>query len=225
VSTVSLEQAISNALDRKKVPAFRAGEVGDLAAKLGLAHPVSLANLIQTLNNLPPAVATINIDTVSTPGGVLAYGQVGLQSDGQASFIGTVTNAKPEGINYVYSVALLDVKDSSGNVIVFYMSGNLFNLQGSSSTTLQQDGFSQFIANNWDAAKKSRYHAIIEASDNVFEDVLGAIAEAFLVVFTFGIVAVIPGGGGGGYRNRCEWYGESTDSRFPASLGACYRLK
>lgn len=223
---LTLGQIISSALDRKQVPSFRPGDVGDLATKLSLASPVSIAKLITTLDNLPPTVVTINIDPISTPGGVTASGQVGLQSDGAASFRGTANNPNAgEGINYLYAVALLDVKDPSGNVVAFSASGNLFNLLESSSSTFQQDGFSQFIANNWDAAKTSRYHAIIEASDNIFEDVVAVITEALAVVLTAGIILAIPGGDGPPDYS-CQWANTGNDNQHDTpSLRGCYRLK
>jgi hypothetical protein len=195
--TQSLVEAISDAVDRRKVPAFRPGDIRDLAIKLGLVFPVAVSTIIRTLANLPPAVVTIDITEVETPGGVSAVGQVGLQTDGDASLRGWVTNPNAgQGINYVYAVALLDIKDDSGKVVTFSKSGNLFNLIQASNDTFQEDVSTEYIAKNWDIAKKTRSHAVIIASDNILEDTAAIVGEALLVVATAGVIMIIPGGDG-----------------------------
>jgi hypothetical protein len=226
---LSLARTISEAVDRKRVPAFRRGDVGNLATKLGLTHPVSIQNLIRTLDNLPPAIVTLNIDTVQTPGEVSASGQIGLQSDGTASFRGNVNNpAWGDGINYVYAVALLDVKDASGNVLVFAHPGNLFNLVQASSSNFQQNGFNELIRDNWDTAKTSRYHATLLVSDNVLEHIVSGITEALGVLIVAAIIIFTPGGDDDG-PSGCQWAGNFSSSN-PNDKGAgafqgCYRLR
>jgi hypothetical protein len=51
---VSLAQAIATAENTKQVPSFTPGDIGDLAAKLGLTRPVLLTQLINKLRDLPP---------------------------------------------------------------------------------------------------------------------------------------------------------------------------
>jgi hypothetical protein len=206
----SLRTAIAVALDRKKVPPFLPGLIRDLATKLGLGFPVSIAALIRALANLPPAVVTINIEEAQTPGGFWASGQIGLQSDGAVSFRGTVNTPGPGGYNYLYSVALLDVTDESGRVLAFADSGNLFNAIQSSSTSFQQDGYSQYVAQHWDTAKRTRYYADVSDSDNVWENLAAGVLEALAVVATAGIVLFIPGGGGPYQRPSCMWIGAGT---------------
>lgn len=218
--TRSIVEAIAVARDRKQLPAFSAGNIGNLATELGLAVPVSISEIMRVLNELPPAVVTINVSEVSTPGGVSGYGQIGLQSDGGASFRGTVVNPGGGGINYVYAVTLLDVRDESGKLLVFANSGNLFNAFSGSSTSFQQDAFSDLIADNWDAAKTSGYYAYIWDDDNVWEDIATALVEALAVVATAGIVLIIPGGGGSGEDPYCTW-GSGPNP----SLTGCYRTR
>jgi hypothetical protein len=218
--TRSIVEAIAAARDRKQLPAFNPGNIGNLATKLGLAVPVSISEIMRALNELPPAVVTINLSEVSTPGGVSGYGQIGLQSDGGASFRGTVVNPGGGGINYMYAVTLLDVRDESGKLLVFANSGNLFNAFTGSSTSFQQDAFSDLIADNWDAAKTTGYYAYIWDDDNVWEDIATALVEALAVVATAGIILVIPGSGGSGEDPYCSW-GAGSNS----SLTGCYRTK
>lgn len=197
--------------------------------KLGLGFPVAVSTIIRTLANLPPAVVTIDITIVETPGGVSAVGQVGLQSDGDASFRGWVTNPNAgEGINYVYAVALLDVKDDSGKVVTFSKSGNLFNAIQASNDTFQEDVFTEYIASNWDTAKRTRTYPVIKASDNILEDIADIVGEALLVVATAGIILIVPGGEA---PDNCVWVNSSPlapGNQSPGTSGAmqgCYRLK
>jgi hypothetical protein len=196
----SLRQSIATALDTKKVPAFTQGSVRDLGVKVGLTSPISVRNLMNVLGGLPPAVFTINSGSVSTPGGVTGSAQVGLQSDGAASFRGSVSNPGPGGINYVFALALLDIKDSSGNTLVFANSGSMFNAVEGSSDSWQQDGFNQLIADNWDAAKASRWKATLEVSDNPFQDIVSVIVQSLAYI---GVAAVFIFSGSGAWQ--CRW--------------------
>src|SRR5258708_1360511 len=87
----SLRNAVQNGLDRKQMPAFQPGSTRDLALKLGLSVPISLHNLITTLNNLPPAARTYH-QNVTTPSGTALGGwrELTLRSDGTYTFSGSM---------------------------------------------------------------------------------------------------------------------------------------
>jgi hypothetical protein len=216
----SVVAAIRTAVDRKKMPSFIGGDVRDLAQKLGMPFPVSFRELLRILEDLPPAVVTIDISSVATPGGVNAYGQVGLQSDGAASFRGTVNSAGPGGIDYTYTVVLLDILDDDGNAIAFSKSGNLYNAVQASTAEFQQDMFCEYIAKNWDRAKTTGWYADIEDSDNAWEDLVQGLLTALAVVATVGGVLLIPDGSSGPDQNPwgCSW-GAGPGS----SMTGCYR--
>jgi hypothetical protein len=134
--------------------------------------------------------------------GVTGSAQIGLQADGKVSFRGTVTNPAAGGINYLFAVVLLDVKDSSGNARMYANTGGMFNAVQGSSSSWQQDGFDPLIANNWDAAKKSRVHTILQDSDSPFDDIV-AVATSVLGVagIVVGLILLLLLGGG----YSCDW--------------------
>ena len=70
----SLKSSIRNARNRGVLPAFKPGDIGDLAHKLGLANPVSTVHLIRTLDGLRPTpVAPVltgyDVGTLTLSGG------------------------------------------------------------------------------------------------------------------------------------------------------------
>ena len=114
----SVRAVVRNAVDRKRVPSFIQTSIGDLAPKLGMSYPVSLHGLLRTLNEVPPAGVTYDLGRFAA-GNVHASAQLYLQSDGGMSFSGQAHESGVFGDNFTLAMALLDVKDASGNPLVF----------------------------------------------------------------------------------------------------------
>jgi hypothetical protein len=185
---LSIKHALAAALARKQVPDFKGGDLGDLAHQLGLERPITATQLLAALEALPTAVVTLRLPDVQTPGGVTATGALGLQADGMWSFKGHVHNPSG-GIDYVYTATLLDVKDADGKMPVFFQSDSLFNEFTSSDGDFQKDGFSELVAEQWDAAKRSRLYAYLWDEDDPGDQLLETLS---------GIAIVIGGALGGG---------------------------
>lgn len=189
---------IANALDRKQVPPFTAGSMRDLGRKLGLASPMSLRTLDDTLKGLPPASVVFSSGSVEA-NFVHGWSQLGIQSDGLFSFRGHVHESGVAGDNYFFMVALLDVKNSAGNTLVFpqddWVAGQLDF--GPSDRDFQNDGFNQLLVDQWDTARNSQVQFRLHVSSNPLQ-----VTETFALGL---IVAagVIFGGYG---ASRCNWH-------------------
>jgi hypothetical protein len=136
-------------------------------------------------------------------------GATGFQSDGLLSFRGHVHESGVSGDNYFFGVALLDVKDSSGNTLVFPQNGLVAGQLdfGSSDDDFQNDGFSQLLRDQWDTAKNSvengRVQFVLHVSSNPFY-----VTET-LVSGLFVLAAAVLGGYG---ASKCDWHaGTWTD--------------
>jgi len=153
-----------------------------------MTAPISVANLIGTLDLLPPAIVVFDSGTLG-PSTVTASAQVGLQSDGLASFRGHIHESGATGHNYLFAIALLDVKDSQGNTLVFAHEGNVKGQLdiGSSDDDWQIDGLDSVISDKWDIAKNSRFESGLHFSTDPFQVVETVIARLFVAA---GVVAV-----------------------------------
>jgi len=115
---LSLGNAIENALLRKKVTPFKSGSTHDLAQGLRMSFPVSVKDLIGVLDGLPPASITSDSGPL-TAGFVHGSAYLFVQSDGGIQWGGKLHESGAVGDNFRFTVALLDVKDAAGNVLVF----------------------------------------------------------------------------------------------------------
>jgi hypothetical protein len=176
--------------------------------------------LIGTLNALPPATAIFDSGTLG-PSTVTASAQVGIQSDGLASFRGHIHESGLVGHNYLFAIALRDLKDSKGNPLVFAREGNVKGQAdiGSSDDDWQIDGINSLISDNWDTAKNSRFDARLHVSTDPFQVVETIIIGLFAAL---GVVAVSlfvsdP-------NTKCEWSpGPGGDQQGAGSGVICRR--
>jgi hypothetical protein len=211
----SLRGAIQNAADRKIVPPHQAGSTRDLALAMRMTVPISLIQLVGTLDLLPPATVIFDSGTLG-PSTVTASAQVGIQGDGLASFRGHIHESGAIGHNYLFAIALLDLQDSQGNTLVFAHEGKVngqLNI-GSSDDDWQTDGHNVLISDNWDIAKKSGFHAHLHVSTDPMQAIETIITGGFAAVgvVAFALFASDP-------ETKCTW-GPSGD---PQGAGAGFR--
>jgi len=156
---------------------------------LGMVAPISVRNLITTLNNLPPAATLYDSGGVDT-GYVHSWAKVFLQSDGLGAFTGHIHESGAVGDNFLMVVTLLDVQDDSGNTLVFQVSGNVAGQVdfGTSDQDWQWNFSVPAIAEHWDTVKNNggRIKTTLHVSTNpwyVTEDVvLGVLAAIGIVL-------------------------------------------
>jgi hypothetical protein len=194
----NLKGIIQNAIDKKKVPNFQHGSSHDLAHKLGLAFPVSLRKLIIALGNLPPISVILSSGEMNA-GFVHGWAQLGFQSDGLFSFRGHVHESGEVGDNFLFAVALLDVKDSAGKPLVFPQDGWVAGQLdfGPSDRDFQGDGFHESLRGQWDTARNSRFQFQLHVSTNAWQ-----VTEVVIIgLFTLAAAAVIGYGAA-----KCDWY-------------------
>lgn len=182
----SLRDAIQNAVDRKQMPAFQPGKIRNLAVNLGLSVPISVLNLINTLNNLPPAVVIYNSGQLTTSY-VHGWAQVLLQSDGLWSFHGHVHESGAVGDNYLFMMAFVDVKDASGKMLIFLRNENVKGQLdiGSSDDDWQINGFNQLAADQWNIIKNTRVQPLFHSSTDPFQAVETVLLSAPIVAAAF----------------------------------------
>ncbi len=189
--------------------------VSSLAANLlcPIARPISVRKLIGELNQDSHIFPTWNFDG----GYISAWTQVGLLADGTGSFRGHVHDSGPVGYNYVVTTALLDVKDQSGNTLVFVHPGSVHGTVdiGSRDDDWQDDSFGCLVAENWDLVKTSRTWSGIHTSSDVLDViehvVLGmliGLAIDGLVIFGPAIAEAV-GTAVGDIVTHCQWFPES----------------
>jgi hypothetical protein len=166
-----------------------------------MSVPISVIRLVDNLNHLPPATVIFNSGTLG-PSTVTAWAQVGLQSDGLASFRGHIHESGAVGHNYLFAMALLDLKDNQGNTLVFSQKGSVNGTLdiGSRDDNWQIDGSNSLISDKWDVAKNSRVQAHLKVDTDPFQVletvVLGLFAAAgvvWLVLF------------GSDPKTKCTW--------------------
>jgi hypothetical protein len=191
----SVLAAIESALDRRQVPAFAEGDLGDLAQKLGLSGPVSLKAILAALESLPYAVVTFaSLNTETSHVEVTA--QLGLQSNGMCSFWGTVTEHGLTGHNYAVVLSLVDVRDEAGNVLIFVQTGvtNGTLDAGPSTHSWQQDGSNGLIDIHWDVARNSRLFLQLHVSTNFWEALEAIVTGVAAAIGVVGATIVFGGG-------------------------------
>jgi hypothetical protein len=191
----SFRDAFQNAVDRKLMPAFQPGSIRDLALNLGLSIPISVQDIITTLNNLPAAGVIYDSGRLSA---LYVHGsaKVYVQSDGLVSFWGSVHESGVVGDNYLFTMAFVDVKDTSGKTLVFVQTGNVKGQLdfGSSDDPWQRNGFEQVVMDQWDTIKNNtRIKSLLHVSTDPWQltetVVIGLFIAAGIVigeVFFFG---------------------------------------
>jgi hypothetical protein len=167
---LSLNSAVQTALAIKKVPAFTQGSIRDLAQQLGMAFPISVRDLITVLGGLRPASVTFDSGRIVADN-VHASAYLFLQSDGGMSFGGQVHESGVFGDNFTIAMALLDVRDASGRVLVFAHSDTIVGQLGIgfSNKEWHQYGFNQFVRDNWSAVKHSRVETRLHVSTDPWQ--------------------------------------------------------
>jgi len=185
------------------VQAGQAISVSSLAANMlcPMARPISVRKLIGELTQESHVFPTWNFDG----GYISAWAQLGLNADGTGSFRGHVHDSGPIAYDYVVTTVLLDVKDQSGNTLVFAHEGTVhgtFDI-GSRDDDWQDDSFDCLIAEKWDLIKTSRTWSTIHTSNNV----LGVLEHIVLgMVAAVGIVGIVLFGGGvASGEITCHW--------------------
>jgi len=214
----SLAAAIRNAKDRRQMPAFPPGDIGALARALNLSPPVSIAKgLIPALNALPFAVITRTNSAIEDGSSTAhASAQVGLQSDGKASFRGQVKENGIVGHNYLVTATLSGVKDASGATLVFAQTGNVAGSLtiGKDHSEFQIDTSSQVIADQWDLVKTVIPQFRLHTTVDPFQ-----LTEGFLGTFlVLGLVKLLEAAAGG--IVSCQW-DDSEDGGEDGEMHQC----
>ncbi len=176
----NVRSVIQDAVARKRMPAFNPGSIRDLALKLGLSFPVSLVDLLMTLNKLLPAGVTYESGRFASSN-VHASAVLYLQSDGAVSFSGQIHESGVVGDNCVLAMMLLDFKDASGNPVVFVhqetVAGQLD--VGFSDKEWHEYGFNQLVKDNWEAVKRTRIETRLHVSTDPWQVTETVIAGLF----------------------------------------------
>lgn len=174
----SLAGAIQTALVRKKVPAFMPGSTHSLAQGIGMSFPVSIQDLLTVLNGLAPASRTFDSGSLIA-GFVHGSAYLFVQSDGGIAWGGKVHESGEIGDHFRFAVALLDVKDAEGKVLVFVhpdtVAGQLDI--GFSDKNWNDFGINQLVAEKWEQVRTSR----IEFRLHVSTDALQALETVFAI--------------------------------------------
>ncbi|MEH2001664.1 MAG: hypothetical protein V7L00_23470 [Nostoc sp.] len=151
-----------------------------------MSFPISLHDLPKALNELLPAGVTYDSGRFAA-GNVHASSQLFLQSDGGMSFSGQVHESGVVGDNFILAMALLDVKDASGNTLVFVHQDTIAGQLdvGFSNKEWHDFGFNQLVKDNWDAVKHTRVETRLHVSTDplqLIETVIGGLFAAIGVV-------------------------------------------
>ncbi|MEA2719382.1 MAG: hypothetical protein QOJ39_1246 [Candidatus Eremiobacteraeota bacterium] len=197
----SIRGTVANAVSRKRMPAHQAGSTRDLAFRLRMTAPISVAALIEAVNGLPAAAIVFNSGDLG-PSTVTGSVQVGLQSDGTASISSHVRESGAIGHNYVIATALLDVVDSNGNALVFVHEGTVHGTFaiGKRDDDKQTDGSNPLIASQWETVKTSRVQHRLHVSTDPIDAVESVVPALFAAAVAVGVVlfAADP-------KTRCDW--------------------
>lgn len=179
---VGLRESIKQATDVKKMPAFAPGNIGDLATKLGMSFPVSISDIVADLGKLPPSSVTFDSGPLSA-NDVHGSAYLFLQSDGGIAWGGSAEEKAVIGDNFRFSVALLDVRDETGRVLVFVHEDTVVGTlePGFSTKTWNDSGINSVVAKNWESAKSSRIDFRLHASTDPLQAIEG-VFEAIVVV-------------------------------------------
>ena len=180
---LSLGNAIESALLRKKVTPFKSGSTHDLAQGLRMSFPVSVKDLIGVLDGLPPASITSDSGPL-TAGFVHGSAYLFVQSDGGIQWGGKLHESGAVGDNFRFTVALLDVKDAAGNVLVFVHEDTLAGQLdiGFSDKEWNDPGFNQLVKDNWEQVRRTRFDYHLHASTDPLQAVETGFVLAAIVV-------------------------------------------
>ena len=201
---VSFKNALQNAVDKKRMPHFKPGSMRDLGLNLRLPVPVSLSNVIKGLDNLNPA-GVIYKSGPMTANFVHGSAQLYLQSDGLVSFSGNVHESGVVGDNYLFMMALLDVRDLSGNTLVFAHNSSVSGQLdvGSSDASWQTNGPTQVVKDQWDNVKRSR----VQSHLHVSTDPVQVFETAYLGIWIaagLALTGIFFGGFASDPRTKCD---------------------
>jgi hypothetical protein len=185
----SLRNSIQAAVDKKQLVVFN-GDVRNLAVKLGLPPPITVGNLIRTLDDLPALPSQLGYDSgpIVFGGGVPVGGfaHVTIFRDGTSVFSGHLHDSGATSYN---TACVCAVKDIQNRVYLFQHAGNVAGTFGSGS---RDDDWNpsgppnaSIVANWADLA-----HATATFQTSVTLD-LGSLVDRTLA--TIGVVASIIG--------------------------------
>ena len=196
-----LRQAIDDAFRKKLVPEFTSGDVRSLGEALGLSPPISVRDIVSGLQGLPGQQMLFATGPLG-PSTVTAFAQLMISSEGFWSFRGSIHESGAVGHNYALGMSLLDLKDSSGQVVSFKNEGTVHGRFefGSSDDNWQQDNQNQLIADNWEIAKNSGMHYDIEVSTDALDVIEAALIGALVAAALTGLAFFI-----GNPNTHCKW--------------------
>jgi hypothetical protein len=179
----SLAIAVQSALAIKKVPPFISGSTHDLAKQLGMPFPVSIQDLIRTLDGLPYDSRTFDSGALEA-NYVHASAYLFVQSDGGVAWGGNVQEAGVFGDNFRVAVGLLDVKDAAGNALAFVHEDTIIGKVdiGYSDKNWTDYGKNQLIADNWEQVKTSRVQFELHVSTDPWQVAETVIAGVVVVI-------------------------------------------
>jgi hypothetical protein len=167
-------------------------------------------SMVQVVDRLLPDSQLFPVWSPFPDGYITGWTQVGINSDGTASFRGHFHDSGPSAYDYVVVTALLDVVDANGNTLVFAHKGTIHGTFefGSRDDNWQTDSVSCLIASNWAAARSSRTYSTIHTHNDV-AGVLETIIEGMLS--GLGIVGIVLFGDGVATgKISCQWADPST---------------
>jgi len=175
-----------------KVPGGQTVKVAEFAAGIGLTPPFSLRDVILSFD---PVGKFLSSGTLA-PGNVTGWCQLGVTSDGFASFRGHVHEAGLIGDNYIFT-AQLNWQDPTGKYPVFVHTGSVAGQAefGSSDDSFQDDGtfYSPLRSHQWDAIQNagSNFNLHVQTDpwqvvEAVVAGLIGLAVGAFVIWFTGG---------------------------------------
>jgi hypothetical protein len=182
----NVQTMIQNALIWKRVPPFNPRSIGDIARNLGIPGPISVKNVLSSLDKLPPAGVMYQSGRFSS-GTVHADGELWFQSDGLMAFTGQAHESNLiAGDNFFLAMMLLDVTDPSGKPVVFVHSDTLGGAgalaPGFPDKEWHDYGFNQIVKDNWEAVRRTRVVTTLHASTDPLQVTDDVILGAFAVI-------------------------------------------
>ena len=186
---LSLGDAVKNALLRKRVPSFKRGSTLSLAQGLTMSFPISIKNVIGVLDGLAPTSVTSDSGPL-TAGFVHGSAYLFLQSDGGRAWGGKVHESGVVGDNFRFAVALLDVKDADGNVLVFVHEDTVAGQLdiGFSDKEWNDFGVNQLVKDNWEQVRSTRFEFRLHASTDALQ-----VVETVFVTIAIVVGAILGG--------------------------------
>jgi hypothetical protein len=170
-----------------------------------MSFPISIKNVIGVLDGLAPASVTSDSGPL-TAGFVHGSAYLFVQSDGGIAWGGKLHESGVVGDNFRFAVALLDVKDADGNVLVFVHEDTLAGQLdiGFSDKEWNDFGVNQLVKDNWEQVRSTRFEFRLHAST----DALQVVETVFVTIAI--VVGVIVGGNEAtkcpeGSHWKCGW--------------------